>query len=74
MLGCSWVLNQLGSSPLVIEVGPQVPRNAPFETTDSVNAWGDDHILASHCHSRADLGATAFCFGSGIETRIGWLT
>ena len=36
MLGRSWVLNHLGSSPLVFEAGP-VPRKAPLETDGSVN-------------------------------------
>ena len=40
MLGRSWVLNQLGSSPVVIEGGPLVPRKVPFEIASSVNAGG----------------------------------
>ena len=69
MLGRSWVLSQLGSSPLFIEGGPLGPRMAPCETDGSVNTKEDDHSWATIAIPDLDLGATALCFGSGIEIR-----
>ena len=40
MLGSTWVLSQLGSSSLVTEGGPLVPRLALCETVGSVNPGG----------------------------------